>query len=241
MATAGNTITKSSIVTDFINAVMNPANITRWHSGSYPTINYRIWTSGSLLYNYTVPVYATTTDAYGNVITYIASYTYPAVSMDTINRSALENSSVGMSNPSTANLPSAQIVASEIVNMCRSFAFETTRIRRIYYGLYYTQYGDGSGLIGQHGVPLDYAPGGVFTGTLNFGDSVAHLNSNYMVSIPGAVGSDPAAGTTVSASSINAFYSNLRYYANPYTHGVVDLRICHSSCHNNCHSSRGRR
>jgi len=239
MATAGSTITKSSIINDFIAAVMNPAiNSSRLHVSNYPTVGYRIWTSGGILYNYTVPVYSGT-DAYGNPI--LVGYNYPPVVMDAINRSVLENSSVGMGNPSTADLPTARITASEIVNVCRNYAYNTTRIRNVIYGLYYTQYGDGSGLIGYHGVPLDYAPGGVLTGTLNYGESLARLNSSYLVNLPATVGSDPASGSIVSASALSSFYSNLRYYASGTTNGSVDLRICHTSCHNNCHSSRGRR
>jgi len=266
MATAGSTITKSSIINDFISSVMTPArNTSRITSSSnLPTTNQQMWDNGGIRTTIATPVYAY--DVYGNP--YVASYTYTNVSLSCINTSALSTASDGLSDPTTSNLSSSAIVANEIISTCRNYAFNTTRIRKAQYGLYYTQYSFGqyfnSGVpasgppyvqIPIYGTAYDnygnayttiigYSNGApIYTGTLNPGTSLAHLNSSYSVSIPSSVGNDPSSGAVISASQLNSFYNNLRYYADANTNGsgIVDLRICHTSCHNNCHSSRGRR
>lgn len=244
MASSGDSVTKSSIINDFISSVMTPASDSSrlTSSSSLPTTNQQMWDNGGIRTTIPNPVYAY--DSYGNP--YIIGYTYTDVSLSCINSSALSSSTDGMTNPTTSDLPSSAIVASEIISTCRSYAYNTSRIRNAQYGLYYTQYSYGQ--YGGTGVPASAPPtdasgAPVYTGTLNSGTTLAHLTSSYRVDLPSSVGSEPSAGSGISASSLNSFYSNLRFYANANTNGssTVDLRICHTSCHNNCHSARGRR
>lgn len=266
MAYSGQTITKSSIIDDFISAVMAPArNTSRITSSSnLPTTNQQMWDNGGIRTTIANPVYAY--DSYGNP--YVIGYTYSNVSLSCINTNLLRPGTDGLSDPTTSNLPSSAIVANEIISTCRMYAYNTTRIRKVQYGLYYTQYSYGqyfgSG-VPASGPPYEQIPiygtaydnygnpyttiigyntgAPVYTGTLNPGTSLAHITSNYSVAIPSSVGGEPTTGGVVSASQLNSFYNNLRYYADANTNGsgTVDLRICHTSCHNNCHSARGRR
>lgn len=218
MASSGNIITKASIINDFIAAVMTPAaTSSRFHTTNLPTTTTRIWAAGATeTVQQPIPV---------------------------INQAALSASSAGLTNPTTTDLTENTITATRIVNVCRSYAYNTTRIRRITYGMYYTVYGNGS--YTQTGVPSNDPvahASGVITGTLGEGTGLGHLTTSYLVSLP-AVANTPSGTETVSAPNLNSFYANLRTAANASENdsAVIDLRICHSSCHNNCHSSRGRR
>ena len=191
-------------------------SLINFNSATVPTTNTRIWTNGGITH---------------------------AFWLDTINRSALGAPGDGLANPTTAHLPSTAVTAIEIVNVCRAFAHNTTRIRRVQFGLYFTRYSHPTGT--WTGVPSDNPQAhiwGRIDGELNGGVGVAHLTSAYLYAIPN-VSDTPAAGSDISAARLNAFYANLRSVSNANTSGapIVDLRICHSSCHNNCHSSRGRR
>lgn len=214
-------ITKSSVLNDFITTVMDPArNTLRWYAGNVPTITNRIWDNGTVLV--------------------VAPYAV-------INQSALDSQSSGMNNPQNYELGNNQnlIQASEIVNLLRSYASNTTKIRRAQMGLYYTQYYNGQ--YTNTGVPSDnpyaHASGvitGVAIGSHPTGIDYTHLIDSYKLSIST---SGPNQNEIIYANVLNNFYSNLRSAADAGTNGssVVDLRICHSSCHNNCHGSRGRR
>ena len=217
MPSTGNLISKQSLIDDFIAAVMTPAaNSSRWHSTSVPTTTSRIWDAGAVI---------------------------TVSPRSVINETVLSPSTAGLENPTTANLPTNPITATEIVNVFRSYAYNTTRIRNVTYGMYYTIYGNGSYI--ETGIPSDN-PGahasGAITGTLSEGTGLAHLTTTYLVALP-AVANTPAGNALISAPNLNSFFSNLRTVANPATNGSanIDLRICHSSCHNNCHGSRGRR
>jgi hypothetical protein len=270
MASAGENVTKNSIIQDFISAVMNPALFSNRYSTTtgLPTTNQQMWDNGGIRTSYQQPIYSTAYDGYGNPYQYISGYYTVNVSLSCINTAVLDSHLAGLQNPSTGDLPSSAIVASEIISTCRSYAYETSRIRKIQYGLYYTQYSYGqyfgSG-VPASGPPTQQIPvyqtgydnygnsyqyiayyisgGPVYTGELNGGTALGHLTASYKVALPSNVGGEPSAGSTISSSSLSSFYSNLRYYANPDTNNspTMDLRICHTSCHNNCHSARGRR
>lgn len=212
-------VRKRKIIDDFIEAVMKPAsNSSRFHSSNFPGTTRRIWASGTILTGQS--------------------------NLATINRTPLSDSSAGLSDPTTSSLSSSTITASEIVDTCRSFAYNTTRIRKVQYGLYYTSYTNGQ--YTQTGVPSDNPnahASGVISGTENGGTALAHLSTQYLVDIPSNISNAPRSGDVIDDSKLSSFYDNLRKAAdaNQNSSSTVDLRVCHSSCHNNCHGSRGRR
>jgi hypothetical protein len=212
------TVTKKQIIDDFISAVMDPArNSSRFHSSNIPVTTRRVWNNG------------------GIIITSERSV---------INTGVLAGQTTGLDNPNVSEISNATITASEIVDVCRSFARNTTRIRKVQYGLYYTVYSNGQGT--QTGVPSDNPvahAGGAISGTEAGGESLAHLSSSYLVDIPSNISGAPSKDNVINSNNLNSFFNNLRGAADANKNGssVVDLRICHSSCHNNCHGSRGRR
>lgn len=195
MASTGTVVTKQTIIDDFVNAVMAPEqNRSRWHINNKPTFDYQrgAWDS----YNYVGP--------------------YPVI------QDVLVDPSVGMSNPPQSSFSTELITASNIVDVLRSYAYGTTRVRYVIAGIYYNE-SSGAG------------------GTYGYQEGYAHLNDNYLRSQPtGVVG--PVVNDTIIATQLDNFYSSLRSAANTDTYGdAIDLRICHTSCHSACHSSRGRR
>lgn len=223
MPSTSQSITKPSVIDEFISTVMDAAKIGRITSSVYPTYDYVFWDNGSMTYSGPFP---------------------------TIDTSPLVDENYNLGNPTTAEL-SSLVYANEILNLLRSYAYNTTVIRRVRYGKYWIQYSNGQGT--RTGVPSNdpaHAPWG-YQGTMQWGfydgnidGSVypAHLNTDYRVSNPNSV-SGPTTAALIDGSDLTDFFNNLRNAANPNTNGsdIVDLRICHSSCHNNCHSSRGRR
>jgi hypothetical protein len=220
MASVGQVITKASVVNDFINTVMSSARMApsgALHSGNAPRVDVRMWDNGT-------------------IISWAGAY---------IAANTTQLGSDQYSYPTTANLPGSgasglTITASLIVNMCKSFANATTRLRPAQWGLYYTQYYNGQYV--QTGVPSDGSNIPFFTGTVLATFGQAHLTTNYLQSV-GAISNEPIANTIISAPNINNFYNNLAAAVTALrgSIGTVDLRVCHSSCHNNCHGSRGRR
>ena len=118
MASAGNVVTKQSIVDDFVNAVMAPEqNRGRWHLYNKPTYDYTIGAWDST--NYSGP--------------------YPVI------QDVLVDPNVGMANPPTSQLSTELITASNIVAVLRSYAVGTTRVRLVRAGIYYNYtYGGGT-------------------------------------------------------------------------------------------------
>ena len=221
MPQSGTSITRSSIINDFISGVMQPArNTSRWYTGNFPTINNRVWESGSV----------------------IAWSPY-----NIVNTEPFTTQERLMDDPNNGNITTLFpdfVTAYVITDVLRQYARNTSVIRRIQMGLYYTVYTDGV----QTGVPSDNPNAhiggritGVAIGSHPTGIDFGHLHSGHMVDNSYVQG--PTRDNTISAPELNNFISNLRSAANAATNGspIVDLRICHSSCHNNCHSSRGRR
>jgi len=225
MPNASEIITKPSVITEFIQRVMDPArNTVRWSSTNYPQFDHRVWENGGIIF-------------WGN--------------LPSINTAPLADSNSNVTSPTNAEL-SSLVLANEILNLLRNYAYNTTVIRRIRYGKYYSIYSHNSGA--RTGVPADdYVPFG-YTGTFLNGTwptatgtpdgevGFAHMTSAYLVSNPLSV-AGPVVTTIIDGSDLTDFFTNLRNAADATTNGSaeVDLRICHSSCHNNCHSSRGRR
>jgi hypothetical protein len=215
MPTTGSTITKQSLINDFIAAVMTPAtNTSRFSTSNVPNTTQYAWASGQIL---------------------------PSTTRAAINQSALSSPSDGLGNPTTGNLPTNTITATEIVNVFRTYARMTTRIRNVSYGMYYTVYGNGQ--YARTGVPSDNPTAhaaGVISGTFSGNIALAHLTSSYLDDAPLSINLSGTNGV-VNATNLNSFFQNLRTSASPSNLPTVDLRVCHSSCHNNCHGSRGRR
>jgi hypothetical protein len=70
----------------------------------------------------------------------------------------------------------------------------------------------------------------------------SYLSSAYQLDL-GAITGNPTAGTAVSSSGLETYFTNLRarYIAVRDTTVVYQTNVCHASCHSSCHSSRGRR
>lgn len=225
MPSTSEIVTKPSVVQEFITRVMDVARaIPRFTSSSYPTFDHRMWDNGSVTYSGPSP---------------------------TIDLSPITDSEYDLTNPTESEL-STLVYGNEILTLLRQYAYNTTVIRKVRYGKYYTVYYNGQGA--RTGVPSDdpgHAPWG-YNGTFLNGTYpyamgttdgevyTAHLNTDYLQSTPLGV-SGPTATQLIDGSDLTDFFNNLSYYAQPDRHDIVDLRICHSSCHNNCHSSRGRR
>lgn len=218
-------ITRSSIINDFISVVMDPArNTSRWYAGNIPTNTSRVWTGGAIV---TVAAYSI------------------------INQTPLATQDSLMANPRTSdivNLNPDWVTASEIVSTLRTFAKNTSVIRRIQMGIYYTIYDRSTGV--DSSIPSDNPTahiGGRIDGTSYGahpnGIDYCHLTSSYIIDNSGVSSDRPSRDNTISAPNLNSYIQNLRNAANAGVNGssIVDLRICHSSCHSNCHSSRGRR
>jgi len=136
--------------------------------------------------------------------------------------SYIQSSQLGdrdVSTPTTADIPDSVVTASTIVNVFKAYAKVTTSYR-----------------LARSGLILD--GGGVSQDSTN----VCRLLDSYQVNYVYSDG-DVISGNTITANSINSFYTNLRNVAAAAqtTETVIDLRVCHSSCHVSCHSSRGRR
>jgi len=224
MPQSGTLVTRSSIIDDFIANVMQPAqNTNRWHSTNLPTNTVRIWTNGSIIT--------------------VASYPL-------LDPSYMESQYFNMTNPSTGNITPLNpdnVTAYVIVDVLRVYARNTSLIRRIQMGIFFTQYFDGQGVRTDGFIsdnPYAHIGGridGTNTGSHPTGIEPAHLSNNFLVNNTDVSAGIPSSGGEISASNLNSFISALRDRANPYNNPIVDLRICHSSCHSNCHSSRGRR
>jgi hypothetical protein len=222
MATAGQVITKASVINDYLNRIKtvyfsaNTGGRRNFSTLLTHQIFIRMWDNGTI------------------------------IGTGTNMAPALPYGPPTYTDPSVADLPTQRITASEIINMCRAYTASLTRFRKnIIVGLYYSQWDNASGLLQTiNTVPLDFQwPTQVgFSGTFGFEVVNIHLNSNFTVALPSPTPSQPTAGSIINASVLNSFYDNLRLAAdntaNPFQ---FDIRSCHSSCHNNCHGSRGRR
>lgn len=219
------TVTKSTIINDFIATVLNASKLDPAGAifadgvggaiNNAPTTNLRVWQNG------------------GVISTGLRF---------TINTIPLAPKQYSL--PNVQDLGDSIIVASTISNVLRNYARQTTRIRPIRSGLYYTIYSNGQ--YTNTSVPSDNPnahASGVITGTFLDSSTQAHLNNQYLLDISTSVSNQPQSGQVISASNLNSFYNNLNTAVNNLQNsgGRIDLRICHSSCHNNCHSSRGRR
>lgn len=133
-----------------------------------------------------------------------------------INTSALGPRNI--TRPTAANL-SGNLVAANLANILRTYAFNTTVYRRARSGLQTSRSGQGTWYAGDR-------------------TDVCRLIDSYRINY----GNSTISGT-VTANNFNNLISNFRtrYQAAQQTAGVVDLRVCHDSCHSSCHSSRGRR
>lgn len=231
MPSTGQTVTKPSVITEFISRVMDPAvNTGRWWfdndvgSGVLPRFDHRWWDNGTIVYSGPSPVMST---------------------------AGLMTAYRGLDNPTEGQLTNL-VVGNEILDLLRSYAYNTTVIRRVRYGKYYTNYSHANGT--RTPVPSDnpdhapYGYQGTFlngTWSANIGTTdgavdYTHMDFTFRQSAPLEV-SGPTAQQLIDGSDLTDFFTRLRAAAHPDNHPIVDRRICHSSCHNNCHSSRGRR
>lgn len=140
------------------------------------------------------------------------------------NSSYIDASQLGprdITRPTAANL-SGSLAATNLVNILRSYAYNTTVYRRARSGRQYSRWGNQSG------------------GTWYESDrtDVCRLIDSYRIDY----GNANISGI-VNATNFNNLISDFRtrYQAAQSTAGVVDLRVCHDSCHSSCHGSRGRR
>jgi hypothetical protein len=80
-------------------------------------------------------------------------------------------------------------------------------------------------------------PGQIFNQTRK-----AYLNSSYAQTLS-AAGVTLTAGTQISASGLEAKFTDLQTRFNSLVSNTVtvNINICHASCHSSCHGSRGRR
>ena len=80
-------------------------------------------------------------------------------------------------------------------------------------------------------------PGYVYDGT-----AVAHLNSNYQVSVSSGR-NNVFAGNVMTRGGTADMFNQMRAAYNAVRGQAVtfQVNVCHASCHNNCHGSRGRR
>ena len=127
-----------------------------------------------------------------------------------------------VTRPGTGTISTVDIngtAASNIVEMARAYAYNTTVYRRARFGLRT----DGA--------------------TVGDGTRVCRLNDNYRIGYTYGAGSLGSLPRDVNAAMINGFFDAIRNVAKgaQLSAGVVDLRVCHNSCHNSCHSARGRR
>lgn len=127
MASAGNLVTKQSIIDDFFNTVVAPApRAGAWHDSNFPTFDSAF--SG-----------------------YWGTFDHRiGVTPFSIIQPVLTNPSNGMSAPQPAELNTTNITASNIVSVLQNYAYSTTRVRLVRAGIYYNNhtYG-GSGVFNE--------------------------------------------------------------------------------------------
>jgi len=136
MASAGNLVTKQTIINDFFATVIAPApRANAWHKANIPTFNSAFsgaW--GTFDHRVTVTPFS------------IIGATTPSGTVVDV----LTESTTGMSAPSQADLNTINITASNIVSVLRNYAYNTSRVRLVRAGIYYnnTTYG-GSGVFNE--------------------------------------------------------------------------------------------
>lgn len=71
----------------------------------------------------------------------------------------------------------------------------------------------------------------------------AYMNTNYAQSVGTPANGGTAAGSTITSTSLETLFTNLRsaFSAAQANTVTIQINVCHSSCHSNCHGSRGRR
>jgi hypothetical protein len=81
-------------------------------------------------------------------------------------------------------------------------------------------------------------PGTIFDQT-----SVSYLSSTYLQSIDNTNLQQPTAGSNITTSGLETFFTNLttQYQASRASAVTVQTNVCHASCHSSCHGSRSRR
>lgn len=136
MASAGNLVTKQSIIDDFFATVIAPApRANAWHKTNFPTINTGFTSRwGTFDERGAVTAYSIigATNASGTVVDVLVEPT------------------TGISSPSQAELNTINITASNIVSVLRNYAYNTTRVRLVRAGIYYNYTtGGGSGVFNE--------------------------------------------------------------------------------------------
>jgi len=157
---------------------------------------------------------------------------YPTSGADVITSTVFGGNTSGRSPTITGALiknGNAKINASNLTNALRNETAAYLSIRKLRAKLNVTGDGGNSGSRPTAGVIFDQT-------------SKAYLNATYLKTL-GNVSGAPTAGTPVSSSSLETYFSNLR---SAYTTARDDVEtiqrnVCHASCHSSCHSSRGRR
>jgi hypothetical protein len=81
------------------------------------------------------------------------------------------------------------------------------------------------------------------SGTIFDSTAKSYMSSGYLQSYSSPDNAGVVTDNTITASQLEALFSNLRENWASLANNVVTVSqtICHSSCHSNCHSSRGRR
>ena len=155
---------------------------------------------------------------------------------------------IGITGSNLGNLGST-MTAATVYSVLVAETNTYTRIRNLRAILFIT----GTGYItprpnGQSSFPTDLRTdfGPIFgqgPGTIYDQTSVANLNTTRLQDVGTITATGIATSQTISASNMEAFFTNLQTAYNTARANTVtnQQNVCHASCHTNCHSSRGRR
>lgn len=228
MATLGQIITKTTMVSDLNTLQVSKNNSLNWSDGG----------NGVTAYNPAdQPV-----DGGWSYITF-GGTTYSSSTGTGAGASANCASIVttSVSPVNTSQLTTPQISASDIVTSFKNLAKNTTRVRlyRVFYDYLW-----GNGCANQ-----DFRDRWV--GRTGVGDSnyaVSSLQNSWQISALNTQidnASSPAFGDRITADSINNFVTAITNIANQSSSGTYAVQCnrnaCHCNCHTSCHASRARR
>jgi len=119
----------------------------------------------------------------------------------------------------TGNISDANIVATGLNAVLRSYALNATRIRDVLYN--YDNFGT----------------------PLALGQGISIMNASYVHDDGGIGAGSPQAdaGEDVGGAALTSFIAGLATSYNVARNLTITLTACHSSCHSSCHGARGRR
>jgi hypothetical protein len=155
---------------------------------------------------------------------------------------------IGIAGSNLGNLGST-MTAATVYSVLVAETNAYTRIRNLRAILFIT----GTGFItprpnGQASFPTDLRTdiGPIFgagPGVIYDQTQVANLNTTRIQDVGTITATGIATSQTISASNMEAFFTNLQTAYNTARANTVTSQqdVCHASCHSNCHSSRGRR